>query len=285
MAASLIDGDILVYRCGFACQKNNWYADYGTERLGPFATKTEMKEYLAVTGAQSGYKEVNELQVEPIENCLHSVKHLLEFLRKGSGCAQSRIFLTGSKNFRKRVAKTKPYKGNRVAPKPVYYDEIRRYLIEVHGAEVQDYIEADDAIAVNLGTGNVAVSIDKDLRQVPGWHWDWTKEPEPVLVFKDEADFRFWAQMLTGDITDNIPGLPKYGDVKAEQVLRHCDDDDAMRDAVYREYERVHGIAAPEIFEEMYQLLRLLRTQADIDEIIQREIENEGNQSVPPEAS
>jgi DNA polymerase-1 len=68
-------------------------------------------------------------------------------------------------------------------------------------------------------SGGIAVTIDKDLRTVPGWHWNPDKEEEPVYVEKEDADVFFYLQWMTGDTTDNIPGLWRVGPKKAEKFL------------------------------------------------------------------
>jgi DNA polymerase-1 len=65
----------------------------------------------------------------------------------------------------------------------------------------------------------IAVTIDKDLRSVPGWHWNPDKEEAPVLVDEALADRNFYTQWLTGDSTDNVPGIWKLGPKKAAALL------------------------------------------------------------------
>lgn len=83
-----------------------------------------------------------------------------------------------------------------------------------------DRLEADDLIGMLVSSGRaIGVTVDKDLRQVPGWHWNPDKEPEPVQVSQEDADFYFYQQWMTGDTTDNIWGLWKVGPAKAKKVL------------------------------------------------------------------
>ena len=102
----LIDGDMLVYRVGFACDEEE-------ERV---ATQT-MGNY------------ITEMVFDLAE---HYDKH--------------RVFLTGNSNFREEVAVSQPYKGDRPARKPVHKDALREYLINEWGATVSDNKEADDDI-------------------------------------------------------------------------------------------------------------------------------------------
>jgi len=91
----------------------------------------------------------------------------------------------------------------------------------------RDKIEADDILGMltsaNTGT---AVSIDKDLRNVPGWHWNPDKENEPVFITEEEADLTLHVQWLSGDSTDNIYGAWNWGPKKAEKLLSKLDTED-----------------------------------------------------------
>ena len=87
---------------------------------------------------------------------------------------------------------------------------------------IGNQIEADDFMGLAASSpsrGCIAVTIDKDLRSVPGWHWNPDKELEPVLLTEEEADRNFHIQWLTGDTTDNIPGIWKMGPAKASKII------------------------------------------------------------------
>jgi len=73
------------------------------------------------------------------------------------------------------------------------------------------------------------VSIDKDLKQVPGWYFNPDK-PENGMEWIDEwtGHFNFYKQLLTGDKVDNIPGIRGIGPKKAEKLLMDCKDEVEM---------------------------------------------------------
>ena len=60
--------------------------------------------------------------------------------------------------------------------------------------------------------------IDKDLDCIPGKHYNPRKE-KFYDIDEDTADLLYWLQMLKGDPTDNLPGLPRIGPKKAEKML------------------------------------------------------------------
>lgn len=126
-------------------------------------------------------------------------------------------------NFRRRL--WEPYKAHRDTNKqaPECLKEVEQ-SIKTHCKKyiVGNQIEADDLLGLAASLPSracIAVTIDKDLRSVPGWHWNPDKEPKPVLVSEEEADRHFHIQWLTGDTTDNIPGIWKMGPAKANKII------------------------------------------------------------------
>ena len=144
-----------------------------------------------------------------------------------------RVLLSGPGNFREQVATVWPYKGNRKDDhKPYWYQQIRNYMTEWWDAEVIEGREADDecSIAQKQADGHsIICTIDKDLDQVPGHHYDYVKK---VLYYTapEEGDLLFYKQVLSGDSTDNIPGCFKVGAVRAAKLV----------DAYYLEHGMSH---------------------------------------------
>lgn len=150
-------------------------------------------------------------------------------------------YLTGSDNYRKEIAVTAPYKGNRTQARPKHYDLIREYLEKAWGCEVIQGQEADDAIGIKAYEFEdiedyVIMSIDKDLNMIRGWHYNFIKD-EKYLVNDDEAIKHFYTQILTGDRVDNIIGLKGIGPKKAEKILEDCNTEQEMYNAVLKAYD------------------------------------------------
>ena len=115
-------------------------------------------------------------------------------------------YLSGKNNFRRTVYPL--YKANRIdAPRPKYYKEIRQYLIDEWGAIVVDGAEADDALGLAHNDDTVICSIDKDLRSLPGYFYNLNTN-QLEYIDKEQAIQNFLVQLLTGDKSDNVPGLP-----------------------------------------------------------------------------
>jgi 5'-3' exonuclease len=118
----------------------------------------------------------------------------------------------------------------------VHYDAIRKHLQRL-GAELVEGQEADDAVAIEAtSTGGWIVSIDKDLNQVAGWHYNFVKHEE-YYVTEEEGLRNLFTQVLTGDRIDNIIGLKGIGPKKAEKLLQDCKTEREYYDACLKAYD------------------------------------------------
>lgn len=155
-------------------------------------------------------------------------------------CEDYKGFLTGKGNFRNDIAVTVPYKGQRVADKPVHYQALRDHLVNSWGFEVVQGIEADDAVGIAAYAvsedESIMVHIDKDLNQFRGWHYNYRKK-EKYYVSEFEGLKSFYTQILTGDRIDNIVGLKGIGPVKAKRILEECTNENELYQAVLKAYE------------------------------------------------
>lgn len=200
--------------------------------------------------------------VDPLPLVHWKIRNEIEKLFIGFASDNIRVFLTTNDGtFRHRLAVSKPYKGQRTAPRPYYYHAVRDYLLSEYGAELSDDEEADDLVAIAQQDGymedkrTVIVSPDKDLRNMYGWHFNPRKQ-ELAFVTPMEAAGNFYWQMLLGDKVDNIPGLPGIGPKKAERLWADTDDD-WFEDVVVRAY--VAKGLDEEYFLEQARLLHMRR--------------------------
>lgn len=174
-------------------------------------------------------------------------------------------FLTGKNNYRYEIAKTVPYKGNRKdSKKPKHYDALRECMITRLGAVVVDGQEADDEVAIRMSADPdkyLLIGVDKDLRQIPGWHHN-PHKAHTEYIDEFEAYKNFCLQLLTGDRVDNIPGLEGIGPVKAAKALKDAKSKEALLQAAFEKYKELgHSI---EYFTEQGQLLWLRRTEGEL---------------------
>ena len=117
------------------------------------------------------------------------------------------------------------------------------YAKELMGEDTQykkfvPTLEADDLMGIAASSGRaIAVTLDKDLLSVPGWHYrpvyshlgprDKNGKQSKVthdaeLIYQPEwrADEMFYTQWLTGDVTDGYKGLYRFGPKSALKLLR-----------------------------------------------------------------
>jgi DNA polymerase-1 len=133
------------------------------------------------------------------------------------------------------------YKANRKANrKPAGYRQLVDWVSKAapaRGWEVMRLpdIEGDDVLGVLYEEGDVIVSIDKDMLTLPGLH---LRDGERMEVSRLEADRNFYAQVLTGDTSDNYPGCPGYGPVTAQKALAGCDAEVQMWAEVLKAYDK-----------------------------------------------
>lgn len=262
----LVDGDIYAYRCSASAEKTKYLVEDTRAGVLPddqFDYAEDHKEALKFAGDFGIIWSRKEVQ--PLEFALQACKTALNTLAARLDPTKVSIYLSPDRTFRHDLARTKPYKGNRNQPKPKYLQDVREYLISEYGARVANNIEADDEIGQALSAesdGAVSVSIDKDLLQISGWHYDWVNDRVQRVSPKD-ADINFYTQMLTGDVTDNVPGLPGMGKVGATKILNGVV---SRADAATRVWMCYRGEfnttdKAREFFLEQAQLLYILREE------------------------
>jgi L-rhamnose isomerase len=155
-------------------------------------------------------------------------------------CDDYKGFLTGKGNFRNDIAVTAPYKGQRVADKPVHYKALREHLVNSWGFTVTEGIEADDAVGIAAYAleedESIMVHIDKDLNQFRGHHYNYRKK-EKYYVSEFAGLVSFYTQILTGDRIDNIVGLKGIGPAKAAKILKDCTNEQELIEAVLKAYD------------------------------------------------
>ncbi len=168
------------------------------------------------------------------------------------------IFVTGGDNFRKEIYPE--YKAHRKKKeKPKWLTDAYKYLYYKQGAKAERTYEADDLLGIALtdDPDGLLMSYDKDLDQIPGWHYNWYRD-EMYYIGQGEAEWFLARQALAGDMTDNIPGIKGIGPKKAEAILG-----DPAPFSVYLErvveayYEKGYEFAD---FAKYYKCLKILRT-------------------------
>ncbi len=172
---------------------------------------------------------------ESFDLCEYRIDTLLTGILDACDAEEYLGVLSGPDNFRKTI--NPEYKANRKdLIKPVYLDSCKDYLVENWKAVYSEGVEADDVLGYNQTKNTIICSIDKDLRQIPGKHFNFVKL-EFDEVDMEQGDKFFWKQMLIGDSTDNIFGVKGIGKVKAAKIIDPCESEQECFDIVWEKYE------------------------------------------------
>ena len=126
------------------------------------------------------------------------------------------LFFSDSVNFRKKILES--YKGHRNRKKPCGYKRVIRQLKDEYEVIIMPTLEADDSMGVYATQypGNVIVSPDKDMKQIPGKLYNLD---EQFTVSKDEGAKWHLIQTMAGDQTDGYPGVPGIGVKRATTLF------------------------------------------------------------------
>lgn len=249
--------------------------------------------YEAASAAEAAWMSGGIAPFDYVEGLLEST--VLSICAAVKATKDPLFFLSTDRNFRYELAKTKPYKGNRKhVERPFHYENIRAYIPARWDTIICDGYEADDGMAmyqVAAKEPTIICSRDKDMRQVPGWHYTWARggqdesgpdfveglgeltlssrqavptnpDKKPYMVYKCRGHGIKWfyAQCLVGDATDNIPGLTGCGDLKAYELLNPCTSELECHKVVLDAYNIVWGVEkGREKMREQAQLVWLVR--------------------------
>jgi hypothetical protein len=198
MMKALIDGDILVYRIGFASE--------------------------------------NEPESIAMARCSEFIEDLILFngfgeyqgYLTGKTNFRNEIAVTAPYKGNRKSAKPKHYQLLRD------YMESAWDFTMIEDQEADDAI---GIAAYEMEVGEYCIcSIDKDLDMLRGDHYNFVKD-ERYFITEEEGIKNFYKQLLMGDRVDNIIGIKGIGTVKAERLLKECKNENEMYLAILEAYE------------------------------------------------
>jgi DNA polymerase-1 len=185
----LIDADWLIYSACAACETDiRWDEWINTLHL----EQADVKDY---------------------------VSSRLSYWRDISGHKEVVMCLSDYPTFRHEIHSE--YKANRIGKrKPLGLRDIRLWIEQSYATRTCIGLEADDVMGV-LATGGyypdpIIVSIDKDMRTLP---CQLLAGDDVETIHPAQANRIWMMQSLTGDSTDNYPGIKGVGPAKAAKLL------------------------------------------------------------------
>lgn len=201
----LIDGDVIAYKAAAALEEAvEWAPGYWTWSVNYDAVKSKTLQ-----------------MIEKFEETLEAE-------------ASSFICLTDP-NHNYRLDVLPSYKTHRkTVKKPLVLLYIKEWMAEQKNGVLVPTLEGDDVMGILAttpsNTDRIIVSIDKDMKTIPGRYVRTAAEVnEDGVVIKGafevqeiteaEADYNHLFQTLTGDVVDGYSGCPGIGPKKAEDIL------------------------------------------------------------------
>ena len=183
----LCDADFIVYKCCAAAESE---IDFGDDVI--VVTSTFKDAYSCVK------RELNR-----IANKFGSFDEMI-------------LFFSDSKNFRKDIQAD--YKGHRNRKKPCGYKRVINKLSEEYSVIRMPTLEADDSMGIfsTQYPGNIIISPDKDMKQIPGMLWNFD---ESFTITEEEGAKWHLIQSLAGDNTDGYAGVPGIGVKRAAALF------------------------------------------------------------------
>ena len=183
----LIDADFTVYKC---CAAAETEIDFGDDVI--VVTSKFSEAYACVM------REIKKIQ-----------RHFGSF-------DDIILFFSSSNNFRKKIQAD--YKGHRNRKKPCAYKRVINKLKTEFEVITMPTLEADDAMGIyaTKNPGNIIVSPDKDMKQIPGMLYNFD---ESFTIIKSEGAKWHLVQSAAGDNTDGYSGIPGIGIKRATQMF------------------------------------------------------------------
>jgi len=231
----LIDLDSAIFKAGCA-NETSCYMVYNHNGIpvADFQYKKDADKFAEEASFDAVVEKVKE--AGPLHHSIANLRNIVDGILRHPRLTSYEIFIGGKGNFRYDIYPE--YKSNRKAEdRPIHEDKLRQYLVKFYKAKLVNGQEADDEVSI-LSTGRtdvVIASIDKDLNNTPGWHYNYDTK-ELYFVTDDDANLNFYRQLLMGDSTDGITGIKGVGKIAAESILPEALTPEEMCAIVWDEY-------------------------------------------------
>lgn len=194
------------------------------------------------------------------DDCKEQLDDFMHTLLEDTQSTHYSLALTVGKNFRYMVDPN--YKANRLKlDKPKYFYELREYMVVKWKAFSFSELEADDICLISSNKLNNEIdtsfiaSLDSDLLKLKGTHYDYKKRCF-ITTNQQEADEKFWSDMITGQSGDGIKGIPGKGEKFVKSLIDGIGY--INMNIVFHEYVNILGeYNGIEEFYKNYKLLKI----------------------------
>jgi len=230
----IIDGDVLAYN---SCPPR-WESK---------ASKQGDKyiRELDIDGNNKVLEYTKEEDAQYLQICWNNFKSNYQKLMDKFFAIESLMAVAKGPHFRDRIYSD--YKGHRKKNQlQSFVTEVRKlavyegYAVFAEDREADDYIRTWAEECRRANKRFIICSIDKDLKCIPGTHYKLNDKPTIEISEKEAMNF-YYRQLLMGDPTDKIPGLPGVGPVKAKKYLEDCKTEEDYRQEILGCYKATYG--------------------------------------------
>ena len=183
----LIDADFIVYK---ACAAAETEIDWGDDTI-------------LVTSNFSDAYSATQREITKLKNNFGSFSSII-------------LFFSDAVNFRKKILPE--YKGHRNRKKPCGYKRVINALRKEYKVIIKPELEADDSMGIysTKYPGNIIVSPDKDMKQIPGQLYNFD---ETFTITPEEGARWHLIQTCAGDQTDGYGGISGIGIKRAVSLF------------------------------------------------------------------
>ena len=197
-----------------------------------------------------------------VDAAIERANALMEDIRECTFSDTMALYIKGDGNFRYDYS---DYKANRTGTRPGTLEDVRDHLANhefgyrAHGAEADDYVVAHAHRLRQEGKPYIIATIDKDLRQMPGLHYN-IRSQQIDEVTEEMADMFYYQQCITGDSADGIAGIRGIGPKKSSKLL---EQDKPLPQIVAEAWQAAHPEDWEERLEKCWNLVYMRRSVWD----------------------
>jgi len=201
----LIDADSAFYKAGCANEDRFYNIVLDGQLIDSVKYKKDAKEIATPLGAEI----IKAKTAGDVRHSLSNIRSIMDNKILVLPHKSYEVFIGGKGNF--RYDYFPEYKGERdPLDKPTHLEQMKKHLEGRYNAQRINGEEVDDCVSykqAQAATNTTCIcTIDKDLDNTAGWHWNYGKQ-RLYYVTEEQARLNFARQLLSGDDTDGIPGL------------------------------------------------------------------------------
>lgn len=234
-------------------------------------------DYVKYIVSSKIYKDLQEKQLKgeldvfiKEEPAIHYTKEWLQDIF--SKISDPIIFCFSGKSFntfRHNIAFEREYKSNRKKDYTEYPNKLQdmmmaaSYIIENYTSLIYEDLEADDIVSFLQDPDNTyIISKDKDLKQVPGWHYNFSTNNISEIT-NEMAIYNLCYQLIVGDTTDAIVGLKGKGEKFAIDFLSKLSPKQYINETL-KLYQKEFGLfKGTDYFTEVWMLVKMRENRGE----------------------